>query len=204
MNVYDKYVLPRVVHFVCSLGPAMKQREKIVPLARGRVLEVAIGSGLNLNFYDQSKVEKVWGIDPSEEMLDIARKRKDTRVAVEFIRAAADKIPLENQSMDTAVITYALCTITDVYSSLAEIRRVLKPGGQLLFCEHGLSPDKKVIRVQNFINPLWKRLGGGCNLNRNIPWLLQAGGFRIEELYSMYIPGWKPACFNYWGIARAA
>ncbi|MDZ4846037.1 MAG: class I SAM-dependent methyltransferase [Chitinophagales bacterium] len=180
----------------------MKQREKVVPLASGRVLEVAVGSGINLDLYNPSKVEKVWGLDPSDEMLEIAKKREDKHVPIEFIKASADKIPLESNSMDSVVITYALCTIPDVQSALAEIKRVLKPGGQLLFCEHGLAPDKSVIRTQNFINPVWSKLGGGCNLNRNIPTILNEGGYQITNLHTMYIPGWKPACFNYWGTAK--
>jgi len=203
MNLYEKFVLPRVVHFVCSLEPAMRQREKIIPLAQGNVLEVAIGSGLNLGFYDPAKVRKVWGVDSSVEMIGIAKKRTNLRVPLELMQASADKIPLDSHSMDTVVITYAMCTIPDTLSTLREIRRVLKPGGQLLFCEHGLAPDKGVVRVQNFVNPVWKRLGGGCNLNRNIPALIKEGGFSIISMQTMYIPGWKPACFNYWGVATA-
>jgi ubiquinone/menaquinone biosynthesis C-methylase UbiE len=120
---------------------------------------------------------------------------------VDFIEAPASDIPLENNSADSVLITYTLCTIADVIPSLEEIRRVLKGDGILVFCEHGSAPDPGVQRWQNWLNPAWKRLAGGCNLNRDVPALLHEGGFRIRNLETMYIPGWKPGCFNYWGTA---
>lgn len=168
MGFYDSYLLPRIVHFACGQNPAMKQREKIVPLAGGRVLEIGIGSGLNIPFYDPARVEHLWGLDPSA---------------------------------DTVVMTYTLCTLPEVLPALREVRRVLKPGGRLLFCEHGRAPDAAVRRWQELVNPAWRRLGGGCNLNRPIDELLREAGFELPDLQTMYIPGWKPACFNYWGTA---
>lgn len=180
----------------------MKQRQKIVPLARGRVLEVGIGSGLNIPFYDPQKVNHLWGLDPSREMWAIAGKNaKDHHLDAEFIESGAESIPLADHSADTVVMTYTLCTVPDVQSSLQEIRRVLKPGGKLLFCEHGEAPDSRVQTWQKIINPAWNRLGGGCNLNRPIARLLNAAGFISRDMQTMYIPGWKPACFNYWGSA---
>jgi len=202
MGIYQKYILPRATHFLCGSQPAMIQRAKIVPLATGRVLEIGIGTGLNLPFYAADKVEHLWGLDPAREMWAL---REDTRNPVdfdmEFIEASAGDIPLEDNSVDTVLITYALCSIPDVPLALEEARRVLKRNGQLIFCEHGAAPDRDVRCWQNRLNPLWTRLGGGCNLNREIPALLEQGGFRIRNLESMYIPGWKPACFNYWGTA---
>ncbi len=203
MGFYDKYLLPRVVHFVCGQNPAMKQREKIVPLAEGRVLEIGIGSGLNIPFYDAGKVSHLWGVDPSREMWDIAEKNaRDHHLDAEFMECGAESIPLDDHSADTIVVTYTLCTVPDPRAALQEIRRVLKPRGNLLFCEHGEAPDENVRRWQQRVNPLWKRLGGGCNLNRPIPRLLEESGFTSADLQTMYIPGWKPACFNYWGSAR--
>jgi len=203
MGFYDTYLLPRLVHRVCGQKPAMKQREKIVPLAEGRVLEIGIGSGLNIPFYDPEKVEHLWGIDPSREMWALAGKSaREHHLDAEFLESGAESIPLEDHCADTVVMTYTLCTIPDVPAALAEIRRVLKPGGRLLFCEHGEAPDASVRRWQNRINPLWRRLGGGCNLNRPIPRLLEASGFTSGDMQTLYIPGWKPACFNYWGSAR--
>lgn len=202
MGVYAKYILPKIVHFTCSMTPIMRQREKVVPLATGRVLEVGIGSGLNLPFYDPNKVSHVWGLDPFAEMWNIREKQASALgFRVEFIEGSAEEIPLDTGSADTVVITYTLCTIPDVFPSLGEIRRVLRLGGKLVFCEHGAAPDASVRRWQDRLNPLWKRLGGGCNLNRPIPLLLEQGGFKIRSMDTMYIPGWKPASFNYWGSA---
>jgi ubiquinone/menaquinone biosynthesis C-methylase UbiE len=194
--------MPKLVHFACGLKPTMKQREKVVPLASGRVLEIGIGSGLNIPFYSSNKIEHLWGLDPSPEMWSIARKNAEQHhIDVEFIESGAESIPLENNSADTVVMTYTMCTIPEVHSALDEIRRVLKPGGKLIFCEHGLAPDKDIQRWQNRLNPVWKKLGGGCNLNRPIPQLMQHSGFRSTDMQAMYIPGWKPGCFNYWGTA---
>ena len=202
MGLYSKYVLPRVVHFACGLKPAMRQRAKVVPRARGRVLEVGIGTGLNLPYYDGEKVSKVWGLEPSPEMTQIAKRAADALAfEVEFIGLPGDKIPLEDDSIDTVVMTYTLCTIPDPTPALHQMRRVLKPGGELIFCEHGAAGDAEVRRWQDRLNPVWKRLGGGCNLNRPIPALIEAGGFSVNSLDAMYIPGWRPASFNYWGIA---
>lgn len=202
MAIYRKYLLPRIVNFTCSTKPMTKQREKIVPLAEGRVLEIGVGSGLNLPFYTPGKVKYLWGLDPSREMWDLAQKTLGkTDFAVEFIEAPAEDIPLDDASADTVLITYTLCTIPDVHAALAEARRVLKPDGSLVFCEHGLAPDASVRRWQNRLNPLWKRVGGGCNLNRPIAQLIEQAGFRIRGMDTMYIPGWKPASFNCWGTA---
>lgn len=202
MGLYSRYILPKVVHFTCGLKPNMRQREKVVPHARGRVLEVGIGSGLNLPYYDSAKVTKVWGLDPSPEMTQMARRAAASLpFEVEFIGLPGDEIPLEDNSVDTVVVTYTLCTISDTTPALRQISRVLRPGGELIFCEHGAAPDASVRRWQDRLNPIWKRLGGGCNLNRPIPTIIEAGGFRIKSLDTMYIPGWRPASFNYWGTA---
>jgi ubiquinone/menaquinone biosynthesis C-methylase UbiE len=194
--------MPKLVHFSCGQNPTMKQREKIVPLAEGLVLEVGIGSGLNIPFYDSQKVDHLWGIDPSPDMWAIARKNaREHHLDAEFFQGGAESIPLDNDAADTVVMTYTLCTIPDPHSALQEIRRVLKPGGRLLFCEHGEAPDKDVQRWQNRMNPIWNKLGGGCNLNRPVPRLLEQSGFSFNDIQTMYIPGWKPACFNYWGSA---
>ncbi len=203
MGIYQKYLLPRIVHFACGLKPPMKQREKIVPLAEGRVLEIGIGSGLNLPFYTPGKVKHLWGLDPSQEMWALAQKKLGVLdFDVEFIEAPAEDIPLDDGSADTVLITYTLCTIPDVRPALEEARRVLKSDGSLVFCEHGLAPDETVRRWQNRLNPLWKTVAGGCNLNRPIPELIEQAGFRIRHMDTMYIPGLKPASFNYWGTAN--
>ena len=201
MKLYNKHILPNLVHFACSLKSVMRQREKIVPLARGRVLEVGLGTGLNLPFYDASKVNKVWGLDPSPEMIDRAKERaRAVNFEVELIGLSGEEIPLETSSVDTVVVTYTLCTIIDVDRAMKEMARVLKPAGELIFCEHGAAPDAGVRRLQNCINPIWKRVGGGCHLNREIPELIEQGGFKLKSLNAMYIPGWRPASFLTTGV----
>jgi len=202
MGLYARHILPRIIHFTCGLKPSMRQREKVVPRAHGRVLEVGVGTGLNLAYYDAGRVTKVWGLDPSAEMTRIAEQAaRSVPFEVEFIGLPGDEIPLEDASVDTVLMTYTLCTIPDTAAALRQMGRVLKPGGELIFCEHGAAPDAGVRRWQDRINPLWKRIGGGCNLNRPIPALIEAGGFRITSLDTMYIPGWRPGSFNYWGTA---
>lgn len=202
MGLYSRFILPKIIHFTCGLKPIMRQREKVIPHAHGRVLEVGIGSGLNLPYYDGTKVSKLWGLDPSPEATRMAKRAaRELSFQVEFIGLPGDEIPLEDDSIDTVVVTYTLCTIPDTSSALRQISRVLRPGGELMFCEHGAAPDASVRRWQDRLNPAWKRLGGGCNLNRPIPTVIEAGGFRITSLDAMYLPGWRPASFNYWGTA---
>ncbi|MBI4730242.1 MAG: class I SAM-dependent methyltransferase [Acidobacteria bacterium] len=205
MGFYNRFLLPKVVDLVCRSKPTTRQRAKVVPLASGKVLEVGFGSGLNLSFYDGAKVSRVWALEPSAEMLAIAEGRVGAvGFPVEFVKAPAEEIPLADGSADTVLMTYTLCTLPDVRRALGEIARVLKPGGELLFCEHGSAPDESVRRWQDRLNPVWKAVGGGCNLNRQVPSLLEEGGFRIREMDTMYLPGWRPASFNYWGRADRA
>lgn len=205
MGFYRKYILPRATHLACSLKPTMQQRARVVPLATGRVLEIGAGSGLNLPFYEAAGIQQLWALDPSRELWALAQSnRAAVSFNVEYIEAEAAAIPLATASADSVLITYTLCTIPEVLPALAEVRRVLKPGGQLIFCEHGAAPDRRVRRWQDRLNPAWRFVAGGCNLNRQVPELLEQGGFRIDDLQRRYIPGWKPVSFNYWGIARPA
>lgn len=202
MSWYGRYILPRLTDLVCSAGTHRRQREKIVPLARGRVLEIGLGSGLNLAHYDADRVEMVWGVDPSLGMSRLARSRvRQAPFEVRLLENTADDIPLDDASADSAVITYTLCSIPDPEAALREIARVLKPGGTLLFCEHGAAPDASVRRWQNRLTPYWKHVTGGCHLDRDIPAILRQGGFQVEGLETVYLPGWRPGTFNYWGSA---
>ena len=204
MGLYERYVLPRVISLACSSKPNRKQREKVVPLAEGEVLEIGVGSGLNFPHYDTSKVRKVWGLEPSEGMRQLARKNLgDSTLEVEMIDLPGEEIPLDANSVDTVLVTYTLCTIPDAEAALRGMERVLRPGGKLLFCEHGLAPDAGVQKWQHRINPTWRRLGGGCNVNRDIPGLLKSSGFRVIVDERMYIPGIKVLSYNYWGTAVA-
>lgn len=205
MSIYGDKILPHLINFACSTKPNQKQREKIVPLANGEVLEVGFGSGLNLPFYDKQKVHKIWGLEPSEGMRRKARHMVEASgLSVEFIDLPGESIPLEINSVDTVLVTYSLCTIPDVVAALDGMRRVLRPGGRLLYCEHGIAPDESVRRWQRRLNPVWSRVAGGCNMDRDIPDLLKKGGFAITADDRMYIPGLKMLCYNYWGVAKAA
>ncbi len=204
MGFYDKYILPRALNWSCSLKPVRMQRQKVVPLAEGCVLEIGIGSGLNLPYYDPDKIERIIGLDPAEEMLSFAKRQSaDLPFEVEYLALEGESIPLEAESVDTVLVTYTLCTIPDAISALRGMRNVLKQSGRLIFCEHGKAPDESVRRWQDRLNPLWGKLAGGCNLNRDIPAMIDAGGFAIDTLDTMYLPG-SPrfAGFNYWGTAR--
>ena len=202
MGFYDRHILPHVINLACGVKPIRYQRQKVVPQAQGRVLEVGIGSGLNLPFYDPARVEKLWGLEPAPEIRRMAEKRAaGSPIPVEFIDLPGEAIPLDDNSVDTVVITYTLCTIPDAVKALYEMRRVLKPGGQLLFSEHGRAPDAAVRRWQDRLTPMWKRIGGGCHLNRDIPELLRQGGFAVDRLETMYLPGPRPMTFTYWGAA---
>jgi ubiquinone/menaquinone biosynthesis C-methylase UbiE len=204
MSVYSKYFLPWCTNLACGGEPIARQRAKIVPRARGEVLEIGIGSGLNLPFYDTAKVQKIWGLEPSPEMRRMAeRVAHGVDIPVEFIGLPGEDLPLDDGSVDTVLVTYTLCTIPDAALALQQIRRVLKPGAELLFCEHGRAPDAGVRRWQDRIDPIWSKITGGCHLNRPIDDLVRQAGFRIAGMETMYIPGPRTHTFNYCGTALA-
>jgi ubiquinone/menaquinone biosynthesis C-methylase UbiE len=205
MSFYAERLLPHLINMACSASPNQKQRQKIVPLAEGDVLEIGFGSGLNVPFYDAGKVRKIWGLEPSAGMRAKARPQVDaSALDIEFIDLPGEEIPLDAASVDTVLVTYSLCTIADTLAALEGMRRVLKPGGRLLFCEHGKAPDEEVLRWQNRLNPAWKKIAGGCNMNRDIPALLASGGFEVRSDERMYIPGLRILSYNYWGSAVSA
>ena len=202
-KLYERHVLPKVLDACCSTKPVNYQRNKIVPYAKGKILEIGIGSGINIPFYNKTNVEKIYGLDPSEELNNIAQKKAiNNNLEIDFLLNGAEEIPLPSNSMDTILITYTLCTIQDLESSLKEIKRVMKDDAVMLFCEHGIAPDPKVIKWQNRVNPLWGKLFGGCNINRNIPEIIQSSGFTLNSLDQMYLPSTpKIVGYNYWGKA---
>ncbi len=202
MGFYDKNILPFLIDKACGIGPIMAQRQKVVPQATGEVLEIGIGSGLNLPYYDSAKVSKVWGLEPSAEMRAKAAKiAAKSAVPVSFLDLPGEEIPLDDRSVDTVLVTYTLCTIPEVAAALSQMRRVLRPTGKLIFCEHGQAPDASVRRWQDRINPLWGKFSGGCHLNRPIDALVKTAGFKIETLDTGYIASPKFAGYNYWGTA---
>ena len=203
MSLYEKYVLPKFLNCACGSKPVARQREKVVPLAEGKVLEIGIGSGLNLPFYDKTRVDEIWGLDPSEELSEMARAVAiQEGMEVNFISSGAEEIPLPDDHFDSVLITYTMCTIPEVMRANTEIRRVLKNQGKMIFCEHGAAPDDNIRKWQKRINPFWGMIAGGCNIDRNIPSLIQDSGFDIIEIEEMYLPNTpKIAGYNFWGYA---
>jgi len=204
--MYDKYILPYVLNCTCGQKPFIRQRQKLVPIAKGKVLEVGIGSGLNMPYFDTSKISSVVGIDPSEELIQLAEKRIDDSMPdIDFVISKAEEMQFNDNLFDTVLITYTICTVGDVSASLKQIKRVLKSDGQLIFCEHGLAPDEKVVKWQNRINKFWPTISGGCNINKNIPLLIEQAGFAITNMEQMYLPKTpKILGYNYWGTALKA
>jgi ubiquinone/menaquinone biosynthesis C-methylase UbiE len=204
VNFYEQWILPRLLDLALRNKEATRYRTRLVPHARGATVEVGVGSGLNLPFYGE-QVERLVAVDPSEELLRMARKRaRGMALPIEFIAHTGEALPLADASVDTAVFTFTLCTIPDPLKALREARRVLKPSGELLFAEHGLAPDEGVQRWQRRLNPLWRRIAGGCNLDRKIDELIGAAGFRLAGLQSEYAKGPRPMSYVYSGRARPA
>ena len=204
MSFYKNYILPHILHFACGTKPILQQREKMVPLAEGRVLEVGMGSGINLSYYDPDRVEFVWGLEPAQGMRKKAQKNlAASPVKVEWLDLPEEEIPLEDNSADTVLLIFTLCTIPDWLTALQQMRRVLKPGGKLVFCEHGLAPDASIRKWQERLNPYWKKFTGGCHLNRPIPDYLKQGGFNIRTIEADYLEEMpKFGAYNYRGIAQ--
>ena len=202
MGLYSKHVLPLCLDKACGIGPITKQREKIVPLAEGVVLEIGIGSGQNLPHYNADKVTKIIGVDPDDHIWKRSEgRRASCPIDIERIGLSGEEIPLASNSADSVVVTYSLCTIPDPVKALREMARILKPDGKILFSEHGKSPDAAVHKWQNRIDPLWKKLAGGCHSGRDIPALFDQADLKLRDLKEMYIPGPKVLSYNYWGVA---
>lgn len=201
MNPYERYLLPWIIEHACATGPIQKKRRAVVPQAQGRVLEIGIGTGHNIPFYDRDRVTEVIALDPAEHMHGKARRRAiEAGVEVRVLGLSAETIPLDDGEVDSIVMTFTLCTIPDPAAALAEMRRVLKPGGELLFVEHGRAPTEGVRRWQRRLNPIQNRLGGGCNLDRDIPALVRQD-FTIRHLDAGYMPGPKVSGYLYSGTA---
>jgi ubiquinone/menaquinone biosynthesis C-methylase UbiE len=204
MSFYQRHVLPCLLHLTMRQKQLVPFRRRVIGAAEGSVLEIGIGSGLNLPLYG-STVRAVIALEPSAELLRMARRRAASAIVpVEFLEGSAETLPLDDGSVDTVVTTWTLCTIPDAPRALAEMRRVLKPDGALLFVEHGRAPEPGVARRQDRLDPLWSRFAGGCHLNRKMDELISGGGFRIERLVHARLPGPRTHSFLYEGCARPA
>jgi SAM-dependent methyltransferase len=204
MNLYERHLLPHLTHCVCGSPVMAHQRRRVVPGASGQVLEIGFGSGLNLPFYDRTKVRRLWALEPSPEMRALAAPRIEASgLDVHLLELPGEAVPLPDQSVDSVVVTFTLCTIPDAATALGQIRRVLRPDGRLLFCEHGAAPDPGVRRWQDRLNGVWGALAGGCHLNREMAPLIERAGFRFDEVRSAYLPRTpRFAGYNTWGVAR--
>lgn len=204
MSIYERYLLPHIINCACGSSPIRYLRKQIVPRCYGVVLEIGMGSGLNLPFYDDTKVELIWGLEPSLGMRKKAKNNlANTNIDVRWLDLPSEEIPLSSQSVDSILLTFCLCTIQDTQTALAEMHRVLKPEGKLFFAEHGISHEQKIARWQNRITPSWKKISGGCHLNRPIDKLIADAHFEIqsiERFYQRNIP--KTAGFIYQGEAK--
>ena len=200
---YETKVVPKLLTVLCNTKPNHYQRQKIVPLATGDVVEIGVGPGLNLQYYNTTNVNKVIGIDPSDELNKIAKKNANkVNLDIEFNLSSAESIDLPTSSVDSVVCTFSLCSIPDPKKALNEIYRILKPGGKYFFCEHGISPDFFTKVFQNVTNIFYPKLSGGCHANRDIPKLITDSGLKIDKKDTMYLPGSvKFLGFNYWGVA---
>jgi ubiquinone/menaquinone biosynthesis C-methylase UbiE len=202
MGLYDNCILPHVINLSMRNRDLRPYRERVLSAACGRVLEIGVGSGLNLPLYG-GRVEEIVGLEPAAPLIAMAqRSAAEARSPVSFIAASAEAIPLDTASVDTIVTTWTLCSIPDAVGALKEMRRVLRADGQLLFVEHGLAPEQNVQKWQHRLTPLWKKISGGCHLNRPIRTLLESGGFRITQLDTGYMKGPKPMTYLYEGRAQ--
>jgi len=204
MGFYSDIILPKLCHLAMRNERLVPYRERVIGAAEGRVLEIGAGSGLNLPFY-RPAVQEIVALEPAAALVGMARHAShEANMPVRFLQASAEAIPLDDHSIDTVVTTWTLCTIPQAVAALGEMRRVLRPGGRLLFVEHGLSPDLRVRRWQDWLTPAWRRLSGGCHLNRPIQAMIEGTGFRIDRVATGYMPGPKPMTFMYEGSAKPA
>jgi ubiquinone/menaquinone biosynthesis C-methylase UbiE len=202
-GVYERWVLPKLIDLAMRNKQVTRYRGKTIPAATGRVLEIGAGSGLNLRFYG-GRVQHLYALDPSARLLQMAgKKRPVAAFPVEYLEASAEDVPLDSRSIDTVVSTWTLCSVPNAGRALREARRVLKPGGLLLFTEHGFAPDPGVQAWQRRLDPLWTRLAGGCHLDRKIDQLIRDAGFEIAEMTNEYLKGPRPITYTYSGQARS-
>jgi SAM-dependent methyltransferase len=202
MGFYSDVILPRLCDLAMRNEDLLPIRERVIGAAQGRVLEIGVGSGRNLPFY-RAPVTEVLALEPAPRLVSMARRAsRATSIPISFLEASAEAIPVDDHGVDTVVTTWTLCSIPRAATALAEMRRVLRPGGRLVFVEHGLAPDDGVRRWQDRLTPVWRCCCGGCHLNRPIRSMIEGAGFRIDKIETGYIPGPRPLTFTYEGSAR--
>mgnify|MGYP005837317007 CR=1 FL=1 len=205
MNWWDRHVVPRLIGFACTQPPVMKRRALIVPQAAGEVLEYGVGGGANLSFYDPARVTRLTGIDPNAKLRDMAAHAPHADIPIRIEEGVAEALPFADHSFDTVVTTFTLCSVADQAKALAEARRVLRPGGRLLFLEHGLAPDEAPRRWQHRLEPMWKRIAGGCHLTRPVADAIQGAGFTVSDVQRGYMEkSPRPLGWVEHGVARPA
>ena len=201
-KLYDKYVCPHLINYAMQMKPFRKQREKVIPSASGRVLEIGIGSGLNFNYYNKENVSEVFAVEPDGILLEKAKQNaKINNINLNVQQLKAEELPFDNNSFDTIISTYTMCSIPGLSSAMSEINRVMKPNGKFLFSEHGKSPDINVFKWQKRMNAIQKRIAGGCHLDVDIPNEITKANFKLNKIDSMYVPGPKFLSYHYWGVA---
>jgi len=203
MPFYKDFIYPYLVDILGDPPPILKIRQQIIPQAQGKVLEIGVGSGANFIHYNPASVSRLYALEPNPGMIRLAeRQRRKTKLNVEFIDLPGERIPLDDDSIDTVVSTFTLCTIPGIADAIRGIARVLKPNGKLIFFELGLSPDPKIQRWQKQLEPVHHWLFQGLYLTRDIPSLIVQGGFQIKQMESGYlaqVP--KSSSYCWWGIA---
>lgn len=204
MSFYRNYIYPYLVDMLGDPPPIKKIREQIIPLAQGNVLEIGLGSGANFPHYDSTKVSKLYALEPNPGMIRLAQKKQSrARLNIEYLDLRGESVPLEDDSIDTVVSTFTLCTIPDVVNAIQGIKRVLRPEGKFIFFELGLSPDPRVQYRQRQLEPIYHWLFQGLYLTRDIPSLIRNGGFRIKQMAKGYLAEFpKSSSYCWWGIAQ--
>lgn len=205
MGFYGRHILPHVINCACGTRPIQRQRKKVAPFVNGVVLELGFGSGRNIEFLDPARIAKLYAVEPEDGMRALSVKAaKDAPFPIEVRSEFAETLTIPERSVDTLLLTYVVCTIPDPVSALQACRKFLKPDAKVVFCEHGLAPDEDVRKTQRGVEPIWKRMAGGCHLTRDIPDVLKSSGYAIDRMEQMYLPKTpRFAGFNVWGEARA-
>ena len=199
---YEAKILPSLINCCCATKPINYQRQKIIPQASGHILEIGIGSGLNFNYYNKANVSEVFAVEPDGVLLKKAKQNAElNNIDLNIQQLKAEELPFDNNSFDTVISTYTMCSIPGLGSAMSEINRVMKPNAKFLFSEHGKSPDSDILKWQKRMNGIQKRIAGGCHLDVDIPNEITKANFKIDKIDSMYVPGPKFLSYHYWGAA---